>query len=117
MSTTAKCRHCGQPLDPKHTGPCPKCGKVGKDVNVVLQERVDISESISVTHTRAKEFIKKHPKWTALSIGLLIITGLIGYLIDGVPGLVVSFILGGVGYAIGPLAQYRIKETEHHTFS
>lgn len=117
MSTTAKCRHCGHPLDPKHTGPCPNCGKFGKDVSVVIQETINISESVSVTHTKAKEFIKKHPKWTALSIGLFIITGPISYLIEGVPGLVISIILGGIGYAIGPLSYYRIKETDRHTFS
>ena len=37
------CRHCERELPPSHTGPCPHCGKTGKDCKVNITDVVAIS--------------------------------------------------------------------------
>lgn len=44
------CRHCGKELDPGHTGPCPYCGKTGKDCKESALARVGLKASASATH-------------------------------------------------------------------
>ena len=44
---TAECSNCGFPLSPTHSGPCPKCGKVGKRVTVRLVEDLKISDMVT----------------------------------------------------------------------
>jgi hypothetical protein len=48
MSSEVKCwcRHCKRELPPSHTGPCPYCGKKGKDCKVIAKATVGISASL-----------------------------------------------------------------------
>lgn len=32
--TIATCTHCNKEVAPEHTGPCPHCGKVGKNITI-----------------------------------------------------------------------------------
>lgn len=47
----AKCKHCGEELQPDHTGPCPKCGKTGKNVVASSSVAIGIKASASATHS------------------------------------------------------------------
>ena len=40
------CQHCKKELLPSHTGPCPHCGKTGKDCKVTATATVGISGSL-----------------------------------------------------------------------
>ena len=57
-----KCRHCGTELPPTHTGPCPKCGKIGKVIeasgHIVGRGKL----SAKPTHK---------PQWSSESLALL----------------------------------------------
>jgi hypothetical protein len=55
------CQHCKGELPPSHTGPCPHCGKTGKDCEATPTDTVDIEASMSETHK---------PKWSSESLAL-----------------------------------------------
>lgn len=46
------CRHCKTELEPSHTGPCPSCGKTGKDCRVVVKTTIGIRTGITARHKR-----------------------------------------------------------------
>jgi len=46
------CRHCKLELPPDHTGPCPRCGKSGKDCKVNLSAVARIHGSLRVRKKR-----------------------------------------------------------------
>jgi hypothetical protein len=54
MSSEVKCwcRHCKRELPPSHTGPCPYCGKKGKDCKVTAKATVGISASLRARKKR-----------------------------------------------------------------
>ena len=55
------CQHCKKELPPSHTGPCPHCGKTGKNCKVTTTTAVGIKASVSATHK---------PKWSSESFAL-----------------------------------------------
>ena len=44
--TKCECKSCGTPMKAEDNGPCPNCGKDGKNVGVTLYEKVSISDSL-----------------------------------------------------------------------
>jgi len=46
------CKHCGIELSPSHTGPCPKCGKSGKDCKVTTTTNLVISSNLRARKKR-----------------------------------------------------------------
>lgn len=46
-SVKAKCKYCDKELDPSHTGPCPSCGKTGKEVILIVNDKVGLKASVS----------------------------------------------------------------------
>ena len=55
------CRHCGAELLPNHTGPCPHCGKTGKNCKATATANLGIKVSASAIHK---------PKWSSESLAL-----------------------------------------------
>jgi|GEM_PF-3226087 len=55
------CKHCGIELPPSHTGPCPKCGKRGKDCKATATAVVGIKVGGTAKHK---------PKWSSESLAL-----------------------------------------------
>ena len=55
MTETVKCKHCQKELALNHMGPCPFCGKTGREINLVLEEKIIVRDSMSATHK---------PKWS-----------------------------------------------------
>jgi len=56
-----KCKHCGKELPRDHKGPCPYCGKMGKDIIATATAVIGIKTSVSATHK---------PKWSSESLAL-----------------------------------------------
>jgi len=54
-----RCRHCTTELPPDHTGPCPVCGKTGKDCVAVANATIDIRVGSAVRLKRrgVKRFV------------------------------------------------------------
>jgi len=46
------CQHCKKELPPSHTGPCPYCGKTGKDCKVTAIAAVGISGRVRARKKR-----------------------------------------------------------------
>ena len=57
------CRHCRHELPPGHTGPCPHCGKSGKECHFAATAKVGIRTSVSGRHK---------PKWGSQSLALFL---------------------------------------------
>ena len=55
------CQHCKKELPPSHTGPCPHCGKTGKNCKATATAVVGLKASASATHK---------PKWSGESLTL-----------------------------------------------
>ena len=96
---SAFCRKCNEPLDPMHAGPCPKCGNIGKQINVNVTEKVEITEHIIVDQKGIRKI--QNIKMNALLIVLFIISPIIGYFVEPFIGLIVGFLSGGMIFVIG----------------
>jgi len=85
------CRHCGTELPPSHTGPCPHCGKTGKDCKVTATATAVIKASVSATHK---------PKWSSESLALFF--GFLAiFLVVACPGILMLLPFSpGVNYGI-----------------
>ena len=58
------CRWCNEPLPDNHTGPCPKCGKIGKNVKLKPQPaflKLTANKVKTITEHR-REIKEKNPK-------------------------------------------------------
>jgi len=56
------CRHCGAELPPNHTGPCPHCGKTGKDYRAPVTAGVNIVARVSSKARHKGRGFKKFAK-------------------------------------------------------
>jgi len=108
------CKKCGAELPIDHSGPCPKCGKVGKHIHAEVKENVVISERGYMKST--KEYIKKNLR-DILLMKLIVIIGLIlGFFISGIIGAIIGIIIA-IAYdllAFKPVE--KIKEIHHRSF-
>jgi len=84
------CKHCKKELLPSHTGPCPHCGKTGKDCKVTATAVVGVKASMSATHK---------PKWSSASLTLLSIWVAI-FVTLAVPGIQLLPFRPGVNYVL-----------------
>lgn len=86
-----KCKHCGTELPPSHTGPCPRCGKIGKLIEVSAHATARGKVSVSLTHK---------PKWSGESLALFSGFAAI-FLAIVVPGILMLLPFSlGINYAI-----------------
>jgi hypothetical protein len=98
-------------LPKNHTGPCPKCGKVGREISVVLIDTIKVTDSVR-WQTR-REYYQKNPKVLAVVIGITVVSPFLGFVFAGWLGVVVGLVLGGIAYWIGPRASTKIIEIHH----
>jgi len=106
------CQHCKKELPPSHTGPCPHCGKTGKDCKVTAS--VAIGLAVSHSAQKVHKYTKKHPLLTAISIALTIISPIVGYLLDdALVGLLIGIILAILNLWLTPHVKETIVEITH----
>ncbi len=74
------CQHCQKELPPSHTGPCPHCGKTGKNCKVEMRATVGIKSTLSAIH----EAHFSDRSFNILSILLTLFFGLWGLIWIGV---------------------------------
>lgn len=110
ISHKCNCNHCGKELDPSHTGPCPECGKSGKTMKVVVNEKIVIKTGLKIQAEGTK--IEKKPKLIILFIVVWIISSIIGSLMSFPIGFVIGLIAGGLVFAFGPVAIIKVKTKE-----
>lgn len=106
----ATCKWCGSYLSLSHTGPCPKCGKEGKNIVAEINETVVLRDSLN--WKRQREFYEKNPKIKWLIITIILCSSLIGLIFSVVIGIVIGLFLGILSYWLGPYAITKVRETE-----
>ena len=108
------CKNCGAELPTNHSGPCPKCGKVGKHIHAEVKETIVISEKGYMKST--KEYIKKNLK-DILLMKLIVIIGLIlGFFISGIIGAIIGIIIAIASDLLAFKPVEKIKEIHHRSF-
>jgi len=101
---TASCRHCGNPLEGTHTGPCPKCGKTGKVGLMVANETRQRKLNVEIKKISIKEQIKRRPS-IAIILTVLFVGALVVNQFDSEFSFVISVILAALGFAILPIKE------------
>ena len=108
-----KCRHCWNPLEPNHKGPCPICGKIGavktiQPKNVVVETAVT-KPKLGIIKT-AREYYKVNHRALRINIEITILLSFLGYFISGLLGTLVSLVLAILYCFISPAVIIKIKE-------
>jgi len=106
----AECRYCNTPLPVDHKGPCPNCGKIGKNISVELHETISVTESLS--WEKRKEFWEKNSKMMVLIWSITLISPILGWFITGAIGIIIGLILGIAVNLLGPYAVTKVREIE-----
>lgn len=111
-SMTARCSHCDNPCDPNDTSPCQKCGKIGRNVSIVINETLTLSEKIRVSRT--SEYYERHPKTTGALITIWLCSTVMGYFIGDMFGALIGGLIGAIAFVLPP-SIIKVRNTE--TFS
>ena len=115
------CNECKTPLLPNHTGPCPKCGKVGKSVTITPHPTslTSFTKRLKLLRARRQEIIKENPNIKAISNGISIIAVLIVLLLSvtwpvfgGIIGPLISLLCIAIANRLLPLAMRKIITIE-----
>lgn len=105
------CTHCGTPLSKDHAGPCPSCGKEGREIIAIINEVITISDSMR-WQTR-REFYEKNPKILIAVILITVISPFLGLFLGGPVGVVIGLALGTITFFISPRAITKVVEKNH----
>ncbi|RLI01199.1 hypothetical protein DRO38_05440 [Candidatus Bathyarchaeota archaeon] len=105
------CTHCGTPLSKDHAGPCPSCGKEGREIIAIINEVITISDSMR-WQTR-REFYEKNPKILIAVILITVISSFLGLFLGGPVGVVIGLALGTITFFISPRAFTKVVEKNH----
>jgi hypothetical protein len=108
----AKCRNCGAPLDSSHTGPCPNCGEeAGRKVyagKVKVEGRSTVAFWGRVFELL--EFWKVNGTWLIVAVAIFVFSSFVGLLFAGIPGVIISLLIGAVEFWVGPKAITLVRE-------
>ncbi len=108
VKVTATCKWCGSSLSPTHTGPCPKCGKEGKNSTVKTKGTIGFKGLLNWESHR--EFYETNPKIKWLFIAITFGPPLLGFILYGLAGVVIGLSFGFLSYWLGPLAVTKVRE-------
>ena len=106
----ATCKWCGASLEATHIGPCPKCGKKGKNVEVGLTSSVKITSSTNWKSSR--EFFKTNKRVRNIIITITIISPILGLFFSKIIGLLLGLAFGILTYTLGHYAIIKVCEIE-----
>jgi len=102
------CQHCHKELPPSHTGPCPHCGKTGKDCKVTLWTTIGLVASISAQ--KVHKYKKRHPRFIVISAVLTVVALILGYLLGNFVGLLIGIIVAILNWWLTPYAIETVVE-------
>lgn len=106
------CIHCGEVLAGTHSGPCPSCGKLGKQYIFKSSGSAVVggTASISTMHT----IYEKNKLACILLVVITFGAPFLGLFVVGIPGLVIGLIFGVISWFIGPKAVTKVVEHRHY---
>lgn len=105
------CKHCNTQLKIEHIGPCPSCGKEGRQINYIVEG--GSKSSCSVDLETQREYYQKNRKILAVVILITLISPFIGFFLTGPLGIIIGLSIGLLAYIIGPWASTKIIEIHH----
>ena len=106
----AICSHCSTPLSDSNTGPCPKCEKMGKTMNLLLNDNLSVNDSL--TWEKVKTYYKSSPLWLTIYVLLNLCSPFLGLYIVGKQGVLAGLFINAVGFWLGLKAITQIIERE-----
>ena len=116
MTTNSEttCRWCNEPLADDHTGPCPKCGKVGRNVTVKLQPgfiKLTGNKVRTITERR-QEILKENHKIKWITNGISIASIFLGGLFPPPFSIIIGLLAFLITNRLAPFAIYKIITIE-----
>jgi len=109
---SARCKHCGTTLDVDHKGPCPSCGKLGKEIVVAARSAIGISEAHRVSWVKTREYIEKRPIFVGFWITLAVVQLFLGLVLAVWGSVVAGLIFTVIGGFVGFYAFTKVREVE-----
>jgi hypothetical protein len=106
-----RCIHCGYILSGDHTGPCPSCGKIGKELKVIGAGGAVGGGRASVETQRS--FSERNRKAFIVIIVITVGSPFVGLLVSGIPGLLIGLVLSAISYFLGPNAVTEVVEKQY----
>lgn len=107
---SVQCKRCGSPLDLNHSGPCPKCGQVGKAIKIEISETLELKDSLSIA--RRREFYETNKPVKNIIIAITILSPCIGLVLSGFVGFLVGLAVGVFSYFLSPYAVIKVRDKE-----
>lgn len=101
----AKCRHCGNDLEPGQTGPCPHCGQSGREVIAVLNRTLHLKASVSSEEGTLAYFEWLNRKADAYYVALAAVV-----LVVLATTAIADFVGGGFAALLGALIAFTVGQ-------
>lgn len=108
QNITAKCKWCGNPLPASYIGPCPKCGKKGKNISAVFNETISLSDSFNWELKR--QYFEGHPKVKLIVFVITFGAPFLGLIFSRVVGVTVGLVFAIISYIFGPYAVTKVEK-------
>ena len=111
MSTVVsgpECKHCGHPLSADHSGPCPKCGGIGKHWKVTSHAVAKGVASLSYKHVH--EYWERHPVLLPVVLAIVVGSPFLGLFLARWVGVLVGLVVSVLGFLLGLRAVTRGRE-------
>ena len=106
MTTTSRttCKWCSEPLSADHTGPCPRCGKTGKNITMALRPaKLNITgHEVKTIIERRQEIIKENPKIKWITILVSIASIFLGGIFPPPFNIIIGLAAFFITYSLGP---------------
>lgn len=97
----ATCIHCELNRGPRDIGPCPRCGRTGRRINVTINEPpIRVTDRISISRTR--QYYEKNPKLTGVLIAIWLGGIIVGYFVGGTLGGFFGGLIGSIAFVLPP---------------
>ena len=112
---TARCLQCSAELSDSHVGPCPKCGRVGKDISFSLHNGVGVEDYLVWQSTKA--YFRRHSVLLACVIFITFGAPFIGLFLAGIAGVLVGLLFSAISFLLGLKAVTRVIEREKEKIS
>lgn len=108
----ATCSDCGESLDGEEADPCPSCGSPRRTAHLSGVSAGTSSMSATVTVTRIREFVDRHPGWMALGVGATVGGIIVGPLVGPVWGVVAGVASAAVSHIASRRGETTVREIE-----
>ena len=109
-NSSTKCKACMRKLKENYKGKCPFCGSTGRIYDVLIEEGIVLSDSISMKKVR--EYYEKNIWKLILNIVVVFVVSILCFFLNPILGVIVSVVLGIVVLLLVPYYKIKIREID-----